>query len=141
MLSSKPKTQLFPVLGSWDLTRGLVTRLARAIRSVANRCERHRRGPKAAPGDHSGLALAYHFNRRSTNPGHGYGAGTVRVLDRSVIAPVLQSILPSTVEPVPSELDAPANIFPLKLTLVPMVEDAKIAQKTLPALAPLISST
>src|SRR3954464_9071609 len=70
-----------------------------------------------------------------------YGAGTVTVLESSVIAPVLQSILPSTVEPVPSEFDAPARTLPLKLTLVPSVDEAKIAQYTFPALAPLISNT
>lgn len=63
------------------------------------------------------------------------------VLDSSVICPVVHKSLPTTTEPVPTEFDAPARMFPWKLTFDPSVDDAKIAQKTFSALAPLIRRT
>src|SRR4029079_1835640 len=67
--------------------------------------------------------------------------GSVMVSERGVMAPVRHRSLPTTVEPVSTEFDAPASTLPWKLTFEPSVEDAKMAQNTLRALAPLISST
>ena len=63
------------------------------------------------------------------------------VLDSSVICPVLHKSLPTTAESVPTEFEAPARTLPLKLTFDPSVDEAKAAQKTFLALAPLIRRT
>src|SRR5438105_562875 len=70
-----------------------------------------------------------------------YGAGSVMTLESSVIAPLVQTNLPSTLEPVPTEFDAWANTVPLKSTFDPRVDEDPIAQNTLAAFAPLISTT
>ena len=63
------------------------------------------------------------------------------VFDKSVIAPVVHKSRPITTDSVPTEFDEPARMLPWKLTFDPSVDDAKIAQKTFLALAPLIRRT
>ena len=68
-------------------------------------------------------------------------AGVLIVLLSKVTAPLRAKALPWRIAPVPSEMDDKASMFPTKTEVVPRVAELPICQKTLEALAPLISTT
>jgi len=58
-----------------------------------------------------------------------------------VTAPLRAKALPLRTAPVPSEMEERARMSPAKVELVPRVAELPICQKTLAALAPLMSTT